>query len=75
MDSPNKNPQSAYLTMQAATKESLVLPSYLGAQGALYPLGYIEHNSVSQSPRRNLFVNSKKSLKGIDKIKIRFIIE
>jgi hypothetical protein len=29
----------------------------------------------SHSPRRNLFENSKKSPKGIDKIKIRFIIE
>jgi len=41
MDSPNKNLQSAYLTMQAATKESLVLPSAFGSQGAVYASGYI----------------------------------
>jgi len=41
MDSPNKNPQSAYLIMQAATKESLVLPSDFGFRGAVYALGYI----------------------------------
>jgi hypothetical protein len=41
MDSPNKNPQNVYLIMQAATKESLVLPSDFGFQGAAYPLGYI----------------------------------
>jgi len=29
MDSPNKTLQSAYLTMQAATKESLVTPAIL----------------------------------------------
>jgi hypothetical protein len=41
MDSLNKNLQSAYLTMQAAIKESLVLPGDFGSQGAVYPLGYI----------------------------------
>jgi hypothetical protein len=41
MDSLNKNLQSAYLTMQAAAKESLVLPGDLGSQGAVYPSGYI----------------------------------
>jgi hypothetical protein len=41
MDSFNKNLQSAYLIMQAAAKESLVLPGDLGSQGAVYPSGYI----------------------------------
>jgi hypothetical protein len=41
MDFLNKNLQSAYLTMQATTKESLVLPGDSGSQGAAYPLGYI----------------------------------
>jgi len=75
MDSLNKNLRSAYLTTQAATKESLVLPSDFGSQGAVYHLGYIQHHSVSQSPRQNLFKNSKKAPKGIDKMRIRFIIE
>jgi len=51
MDSLNKNLQNAYLTMQAATKESLVFPSDFGFQGAVYPLGYIQHHFASQSPR------------------------
>jgi len=67
MDSPNKNLRSAYLTTQAATKESLVLPSGFGSQGALYPLGYIQHYSVSQSPRRKLFKISKKRQKVLTK--------
>jgi hypothetical protein len=37
----NKNLQNAYLTMQAVTKESLVLPGDLGSQGAVYLSGYI----------------------------------
>jgi len=46
MDSLNKNLRSAYLTMQAVTKESLVLPSDFGSQGAVYPLGYIYYHPV-----------------------------
>jgi hypothetical protein len=41
MDSFNKNLQNAYLTMQAAAKESLVPHSDLGSQGAVHPLDYI----------------------------------
>jgi hypothetical protein len=41
MDPPNKNLQNAYLIMQAVTKESLVLPSDFGSQGAVYAFGYI----------------------------------
>jgi len=37
MDSLNKNLQNAYLTMQAAAKESLVLLSDFGSQGAGMP--------------------------------------
>jgi len=32
--------------MQAVTKESLVLPSDFGSQGAVYPLGYIYYHPV-----------------------------
>jgi len=46
MDPLNKTLRSAYLNMQAATKESLTLPSDFGYQGAVYPLGYIQHHSV-----------------------------
>jgi len=53
MDSLNKNLQSAYLTMQAATKESLVLPSDFGSQGIVYPLGYIQHHSVPNPQDEN----------------------
>jgi len=46
MDSLNKNLRSAYLTTQAATKESLVLTNDFGSQGAVYPLGYIYYHPV-----------------------------
>jgi len=67
MDPLNKNLRSAYLTTQAVTKESLVLPSDFGSQGAVYHLGYIQHHSVSKSPRRKLFKISKKRQKVLTK--------
>jgi hypothetical protein len=67
MDPLNKNLRSAYLTTQAVTKESLVLPSDFGSQEAVYHLGYIQHHSVSKSPRRKLFKISKKRQKVLTK--------
>jgi len=67
MDPLNKNLRSAYLTTQAVTKESLVLPSDFGSQGAVYHLGYIQHHSVSKSPRRKLFKILKKRQKVLTK--------
>jgi hypothetical protein len=46
MDSTNKNLQSAYLTTQAATKESLVLTNDFGFQGEVCQLGYIQRHTV-----------------------------
>jgi len=41
----------------------------------VYPLGYIYHHPVLDSQDENYLENSRKTPKGIDKIRIRFIIE
>jgi hypothetical protein len=51
-----------------------VLPRECGSKGAMNPLDYIKL-PYSQPLRRNFFENLKKTQKGIDKIRIRFIIE
>jgi len=76
MDSLNKNLQSAYLTMQAATKESLVLIQYLSDTSFIITRRLDESRFIGtkQSQRGKKIKNSKKNQKGIDKIRIRFII-
>jgi hypothetical protein len=67
MDSLNKNLQNTYLTMQAVTKESLVLPSDLGSQEAVYPSGYIQHHSVLNPQDKNCSKFQKKLQKVLTK--------
>jgi hypothetical protein len=74
MDSPNKNPQNAYLIMQAATKESLVLPVALAFKEQCMHWA-IFSTTLFSIPNAKFVRKFKKSPKGIDKIKIRFIIE
>jgi hypothetical protein len=52
-----------------------VLFSNFGFQGALASIELYITPLCSQSPKRNLLENSKKAPKGIDKMRIRFIME
>jgi hypothetical protein len=49
--------------------------SNFASEGAPASIGLYIEPLCFQSPGRNLFENSKKAPKGIDKMRIRFIIE
>jgi hypothetical protein len=74
MDSLNKNPQSAYLTMQAATKESLMPPVTLALREQCIHWA-IFSTALFSIPKTKIVQKFKKTPKGIDKIRTRFIMK